>query len=80
VPLCSHVREYRLCRAQDAEHVGVEQRCGLGSRSFLHRADHAHSRVIDQDVDALGPEDDGLDSKLNGSVVANIHLDKLHTG
>jgi hypothetical protein len=39
-----------------------------------------HSRVIDQDVDALGPQDDGLDSNLNGSVVANIHLDKLDTG
>jgi hypothetical protein len=63
-----------------AEHVGVEQRCGLGGRRFLHRADQVHSRFVDQHVDARGLGHDGLDRMTNGSFVADIHLDKLDVG
>src|SRR2546425_87459 len=80
VTLRSHVREYCPCRAQYAEYVGIEQRPGLGDRCFLHCADHVHSRVVDEYVDAAAPGDDGLDSKLDGSVVANVHLDQLNAG
>src|SRR3546814_5021518 len=71
----SHVREYRLRGAQQTEYIGVEESGRLVGRCFLHRADHIHARIVDQHIDTTGLTDDELNCTMNGSVIANIHLD-----
>ena len=46
------MRQHRAGDAEQAEHVGAEQFCGLRSARLLDRAQQAVAGIVDQDIDA----------------------------
>ena len=50
--LPAHMRQHRAGDAEQAEHIGAEQFCGLRGAGLLDRAEQAVAGIVDQDIDA----------------------------